>query len=252
MRIFKGALSPITIKQSQDQGPDTLLADGPAKFVLNPTNTTVPVGQMATFTAAAVGYLPITYQWLKNGTPVPNETNASFSFTTVIGDNNSTIQVYATNTIGVTTYVTNSTTATLSVFVPPTVAWLDSADGGIDNQWDTSTLNWTNTAGGGPLAFAQNDSTIFDSRGAGSPGVDIQTAVSPNSILVNATTDYTFTSVNNQGSWNGQGTITKQNSGKLTIDLTNNLSGAVTISAGAVQVGNNDALGSLGSGVGHQ
>ncbi|HLP77044.1 MAG TPA: LamG-like jellyroll fold domain-containing protein, partial [Candidatus Paceibacterota bacterium] len=60
IRIFKGALSPITIKQSQDQGPDTLLADGPAEFVLHPANTSVPVGQTATFTAAAVGYLPIT------------------------------------------------------------------------------------------------------------------------------------------------------------------------------------------------
>ena len=58
--------------------------------MLQPTNTSVPVGQTATFTAAAVGYLPITYQWLKNGTPVPNETNSTYSFSTVLGDNNST------------------------------------------------------------------------------------------------------------------------------------------------------------------
>ncbi len=249
LRIFKGALSPITIKQSQDQGPNTLLADGPAQFVLNPTNTSIPVGQVATFTAAAVGYLPITYQWLKNGTPVANETNSTYSFSTVLGDNNSTIQVYATNTIGVTTYVTNSTIATLNVFVPPTVAWLDFTHGGANNLWDTTSLNWTNTAGGGPLAFVQNDSTVFDSRGALNPSVDIQQAVSPNSILVNATTDYTLASGNSLGSLNGQGSITKQNSGKLIIEVTNNLSGPVTISGGTVQLGNNDAFGSLGTGV---
>ncbi len=249
LRIFKGALSPITIKQSQDQGPDTLLADGPAHFVLQPTNTSVPVGQTATFTAAAVGYLPITYQWLKNGTLVPNETNSTYSFSTVLGDNNSTIQVYATNTIGVTTYVTNSTTATLNVFVPPTVAWLDSADGGADNLWNLTSLNWTNTAGGGPLAFVQNDSTVFDNRGAGSPNVDIAQSVSPSSIQVNSTTDYTLMSSSGAGSLDGQGGITKLNSDTLIIDVTNNLSGPVTISAGKVQVGNGDALGSLGSGV---
>ena len=249
LRIFKGALSPITIKQSQDQGPDTLLADGPAKFVLQPTNTSVPVGQTATFTAAAVGYLPITYQWLKNGTPVPNETNASYSFTTVLGDNNSTVQVYATNTIGVTTYITNSSTATLGVFVPPTVAWLDSANDGANNVWDTSSLNWTNTAGGGPLAFAQNDLTLFDNRGSGSPNVDLAQAVSPASLQVNATTDYTLLSSSGNGSLNGQGGITKLNSDKLIIDVTNNLSGPVTISGGTLQVGNGDSLGSLGSGV---
>ena len=249
LRIFKGALSPITIKQSQDQGPDTLLADGPAQFVLQPTNTIVPVGQTATFTAAAVGYLPITYQWLKNGTPVLNATNSTFSFSTVLGDNNSTIKVYATNTIGVTTYVTNSTTATLNVFVPPTVAWLDSADGGADSLWNTTSLNWTNTAGGGPLAFVQNDSTVFDNRGIGSPNVDIAQSVSPASIQVNATTDYTLMSSSGLGSLDGQGGITKLNSDTLIIDVTNNLSGPVTISAGKVQVGNGDALGSLGSGV---
>jgi autotransporter-associated beta strand protein len=249
IRIFKGALSPLTIKQSQDQGPDTLLADGPAQFVLQPTNTSVPVGQTVTFTTAAVGYLPITYQWLKNGTLVPNETNATYSFATVLGDNTATIKVYATNTIGVTTYVTNSTTATLSVFVPPTVAWLDNADGGANNLWDTTSLNWTNTTGGGPLAFVQNDSTIFDNRGAGSPNVDIQQSVSPNSIQVNATSDYSMGSSSGVGALSGQGSLTKLNSGRLTIDVSNNLSGPVTISGGTVQVGNNDSVGSLGSGV---
>ena len=54
------------------------------------------------------------------------------------------------------------------------------------------------------------------------------------------------------GSLDGQGSITKLNSGKLIIDVTNNLSGPVTISGGTVQVGNNDSLGSLGGGVGYE
>ena len=85
LRIFKGALSSISIKQSQDQGPNTLLADGPGKFVLQPLNTSVPAGQIATFAAAAIGYLPMNYQWFRDGTLVPDATNASYSFSTVIG-----------------------------------------------------------------------------------------------------------------------------------------------------------------------
>lgn len=249
LRIFKGALSSITIKQSQDQGPNTLLADGPAKFVLQPTNTSVPLGQSVTFTASAVGYLPITYQWLTNGVPVLGATNATLSFTPDLGDNNATVQVYATNTIGVTTYVTNSTTATLTVFVPPTLAWLDAAHGGADSQWNTTSLDWTNTAGGGPLAFAQTDTALFDSRGTGSPTVDVSQPISPASIQVNSATDYVLTSSGGTGSLTGQGGITKLNSGKLVIDLTNRLSGPVTISSGTLQVGNADSSGSLGSGV---
>jgi hypothetical protein len=133
VRMFNGALSPITIKQSDDQGPNVLLASGPVQFATQPTNTPVPAGQTATFSAVAVGYLPISYQWFKNGAPIPGATNASCSFAVGLADNNASIVCYATNTIGVTTYHTNSATATLSVFLPPTLAWLGTAGGGADN-----------------------------------------------------------------------------------------------------------------------
>ena len=247
IRIFKGALSSITIKQSNDQGPNTLLADGPAKYTLQPVNTSVPAGQPATFTAATVGYLPITYQWFKNGTLIPGATNASYSFTTSISDNGATFLTHATNVIGVTTYVTNSITATLSVFIPPTLSWLGTSDGGADNTWNTSSLDWTNDlSGGGILAFAQTNGVLFDDRSGGG-SVDIEQAIIPYNIAVNTTAGYMFTSSGGLGSLNGQAAIAKTGSGVLNIDVTNNLSGPVTISGGTLQVGNNDALGSLGN-----
>jgi len=248
LRIFRGALSSITIKQSFDQGPDTLLADGPARFTTQPASIAVPVGQTATFSAAAIGYLPITYQWFKNGTLIPSATNSSYSFSTVSGDNGSTFRAYATNTIGVTTYVTNSTLATLTVFTPPTLAWLDAANGGADSIWNTTSLDWTNIVGGGVIAFTQTNGVRFDNRGSGSPTVDLAEAITPFKITADATTDYVLTSSGLNGSLVGQGGITKLNSGKLTIDVTNNLSGATTISGGILQVGNGTANGSLGSG----
>ena len=248
IRIFKGALSPITIKQSDDQGPNTLLADGPGKFVLQPINTSVPAGQDATFTAAAVGYLPMNYQWFRNGTLIPGATNASYTLNTVLGDNGSTFLVRATNVIGVTTYVTNSVSATLTVYLPPTLAWLDAANGGADSLWNTASLNWTNNATS-IVAFSQTNGVLFDSRGAGSPTVDVTEAITPYNLKADATSDFVLTSSANNGSLLGQSGITKLNTGKLTIDLTNNMSGVILVSGGTLQVGNNSANGSLGSAV---
>jgi autotransporter-associated beta strand protein len=249
LRIFKGALSSISIKQSQDQGPNTLLADGPAKFILQPVSTAVPLGQSASFTAATVGYLPITYQWFKNGTPIAGATNASYAYIPTLADNNATFQVNATNTIGVTTYVTNSSAATLTVFVPPTLVWIDSADGGSgDGLWNTASLNWTNPGVAGPIAFTQTNGVLFDNRGSGSPNVDLAQAITPYNVAVNAASDYLLFSSSGNGLLNGQGGITKLNSDTLIIDVTNNLSGPVTVSGGKLQIGNGDNFGSLGSG----
>jgi autotransporter-associated beta strand protein len=248
LRIYNGALAGLSIKQSEDQGPNTILADGPAKFVINPANTSVAEGQAATFTAAAVGYLPITYQWFKNGSLVLNATNASYSFPTVIGDNGATIQCWATNTIGVTTYVTNSTTASLNVFVPPTLAWLDGAGGAIDTDWNTTSPNWTNVAGGPVTTFSPLASALFDSRGSGSPTVNLAQPLNPSKVTVNAASDYTLTSFAANGSLTGQGIINKQSSGNLTIDVTNTMSGGMTISGGTVQIGNGGSTGTAGSG----
>jgi autotransporter-associated beta strand protein len=248
LRLYNGALAGLSIKQSDDQGPNIVLADGPGKFVTQPAGASVPVGQTATLTAAAVGYLPINYQWFKNGTLISGATNASYSFQTVIGDNNSTFVCYATNIIGVTTYVTNSSTATLTVFLPPTLSWLGAADGGADNSWNTTSLDWTNDAsGGGVIAFAQTNGVLFDDRSGGG-SVDIASSIMPYNIAVNAASDYTLFSSANTGSLIGQGAITKLNSGTLIIDLTNNLTGGTTISGGELQVGNGDSFGTLGSG----
>jgi autotransporter-associated beta strand protein len=251
IRLFRGALSPITIKQSFDQGPNTLLADGPAQFVTQPVSATVPVGWTATFSASAIGYLPITYQWFKNNTLVPGATNATYSFVTAGGDNGATIRVNATNTIGVTTYVVSSTNATLTVSTPPTLSWLGAANGGADNFWNTTSPDWTNvTAGGGVLAYAQINSAVFDNRGAGSSPVDLAQAITPYTVTANNASgnDYVLTSSSLTGSLNGQGSLTKQNTGKLTIDVTNNLTGPTLISGGTLEIGNGGSAGSLGSG----
>jgi autotransporter-associated beta strand protein len=248
LRIYNGALSVLSLQQSDLQGPNVVLAGGPAKFIVEPVAASVPVGLPATFSAAAVGYLPITYQWFKNGALVPGATSASYSFVTTLSDNNDSIVCYATNTIGVTTYVTNTPAVTLTVFQPPTLSWLGPADGGADSTWNTTSLDWTNdVSGGGVIAFAQTNAVLFDDRSGGG-GVDVEQAIIPYKIAVNAASDYSFTSYSQAGSLTGPGSLNKLGSDTLTIDLTNTMTGPTTISGGTLQVGGNDSFGTLGSG----
>ncbi|HYG23225.1 MAG TPA: LamG-like jellyroll fold domain-containing protein [Verrucomicrobiae bacterium] len=243
-RIYNGALSPITVQQNHEQGPNIVLSDGPVDFVVNPVSTNIPVGQTATFTATAVGYLPIRYQWYKGGVLVPGATNASYSLVSQLADNGTSIQVFATNVIGSTVYSDASTVATLNTFVPPTLVWLGASHG----DWDMASLNWTNLAGGALTAYTSFASALFDARGSAAPTVNVTQPVNPDLLTVNSGSDYLITSFALNGSLVGQGRLVKQGAGRLTIDVTNNMSGGILISAGTLQIGNGTGTGTLGGG----
>jgi len=244
-RIYYGALNVLSLQQSDNLGPSQVLADGPVTFRTQPASSTVvAVGNTATFTATAVGYLPIFYQWYTNGVPVPGATNTTFSFTPALGDNNDQVVCYATNTIGVTTYSTNTTPATLLVVNPTSVIWAANQN----DIWDTSTANWSPSGpGSGFVTYGPLDPVTFDDEFSVAGPVDLAQAVNPQSITVNSAGTYKFLSSNQQGSLTGPGTLTLNNSGTLILDVSNQLTGAVTINSGTLQIGNGDTLGSLGN-----
>ena len=63
-----------------------------------PANQTVQTGQAATFTVAATGTAPLSYQWQKNGAAVAGATSASYTTpTTTSGDNGSQFNVVVSN-----------------------------------------------------------------------------------------------------------------------------------------------------------
>ena len=83
LRLYSGALSPLSLAQSDLLGLGQILAAG-RHLKVQPVSAAIPLTETATFSAAAIGYLP-TYQWFKNGTLISGATNASYSYTNAGG-----------------------------------------------------------------------------------------------------------------------------------------------------------------------
>jgi hypothetical protein len=83
----------------------------PVAITTQPVSQTVPIGRTATFTVAANGAGPISYQWSKNGAALEGATTASYTTPLVtLADSGSTFQVTVGNGAGSAT----SSTATLT------------------------------------------------------------------------------------------------------------------------------------------
>jgi hypothetical protein len=111
-RIHDGVLTPAQILNNYNE--ERLQFAGPVRLTLSPTNTTAVEGGPATFTVQASGDPPISYQWLRGGTPIPAATSNSYTLEEVtLGDQGATFAALATNVLNGTGALT--TNATLSV-----------------------------------------------------------------------------------------------------------------------------------------
>lgn len=112
-------------------------------------------------------------------------------------------------------------------------------------EWDLSlTENFLNN--GVSDIFVDNDEVTFNDA-ATSKTVNINTNVTPTSVLVDATSNYTF---QGSGKITGNATFTKKGSGKLTIKNDNDFTGKVLISEGTIEISKMPttvALGALGA-----
>jgi fibronectin-binding autotransporter adhesin len=163
-------------------------------------------------------------------------------------------------------YVSNDNTSTVWLVITngPATVKLDQWGGGVNNNWDTTTLNWTNN--GTAVNYNEQDQVLFDDS-AQTGAVNLTAPHTPQSWTVtNNLLNYTFTGSGVQGNVglvkSGSASVTLSENGdafsqgisvlggKLILDqpgATN--SGGLSIAAGAtVQVGNADANGVLPSG----
>jgi len=127
--------------------------------------------------------------------------------------------------------------------VPANLVWLGN---GSDNAWDNAGVyqNWTNSGSLSRDYFYNGDNTTFNDLGSDSPVINLTTVNSPGSLVVNATQTYDFSG---SGGIAGVTSLNKSGSGTLILETANSYAGPTIINSGAVQVGNGNASGSLGS-----
>ena len=135
-------------------------------ITLQPANQSVTAGQTATFTVAATGTAPLSYQWRKNGTAVAGATSSTYAMpSTTSSDNGSQFSVVVSNTAGSVT----SAAATLTVSaapVAPSITKQPASQSVTAGQTATFTVTLSTASG---LAVSVNYAT---SNGTATSGVD--------------------------------------------------------------------------------
>ncbi|HEY6270235.1 MAG TPA: hypothetical protein VIX11_18180 [Candidatus Acidoferrum sp.] len=125
-------------------------------IITQPANLTVNAGQAATFSVAASGTAPLTYQWQKNGSAITGATAASYTTpVTTTADSGELFRVVVSNSAGNVT----SNSATLTVNPETSNSTVDVITYHYDNGRDGQNLNET------ALTPANVNSTLFGKKG---------------------------------------------------------------------------------------
>ncbi len=161
-----GVAFTVTVSNSAGtttSSPATLTVNAAAaapSIATQPINVTVTAGQPATFTVAATGTAPLSYQWKKSGSAIAGATADSYTITaTSATDNGATFSATVTNAIGTVT----SNNAVLTVTEPTlTISTSSLPNGVVGSAYSvllhasggSSPYTWTVQSGQLPLGLA--------------------------------------------------------------------------------------------------
>ncbi len=133
-----------------------------------------------------------------------------------------------------TPYSLNDTGSAIELVIPvtrapDTLVWAGGANG---NTWDLfNTPNFL--LGGSPETFIAGDDLTFDDGGSPHTTVTLDGSLTPGSVTVDSSLDYTFTGT---GTLDGGGGLTKAGTGTLDIGENHGFTGPVTVTGGTLAV----------------
>ncbi|MDB6110643.1 MAG: Immunoglobulin I-set domain protein [Pedosphaera sp.] len=116
----------------------------PAAITTQPLNRSVDQGASVSFRVSAIGDVPLSYQWRKNGVNLIGPTGSSYSLANVQAGNAAGYSVVVTNASGSAT----SSVATLTVNLPQVlqVAYADNLDTNSSANWNLFTGSANNVS----------------------------------------------------------------------------------------------------------
>jgi polygalacturonase/pectin methylesterase-like acyl-CoA thioesterase len=149
----------------ESEAAPLVVRGGAPVVALPPADTSGLRGATATLNAWAVGEGPFTYQWSKDGVPVPGATRQSLRLTGLQATDAGTYTVAVTNSGGTTTSASGTLTVVAPASALPTVPTIPAGvfdvtaygaigDGATDNTAAIqSAIEAARTAGGGTIEF---------------------------------------------------------------------------------------------------
>jgi alpha-tubulin suppressor-like RCC1 family protein len=141
---------------------------GPPVIQVPPTNFTATVGNTATFSAAALGLAPLTYQWQFNGSNLPGANSSQLYLPNIQLSQAGNYSVVVSNSLGAATssVATLTLNLTLTCTSPPSglVSWWTGDNTTLDSAGiNTGTLIGNATYGPGRV----NEAFVFDGNASG-------------------------------------------------------------------------------------
>lgn len=129
-RLYRSALSAGAVRKSYELGPELCLSDGPVAMARQPRDASVLEGQIVTLAALLNGHEPYELQWFKNGVAIPGERAPVLTFSARLSDHGGAFQLWATNHVGMETFIASSDAAQLLVqsdTIPPFIQSVTTA-----------------------------------------------------------------------------------------------------------------------------
>ncbi len=115
--------------------------------------------------------------------------------------------------------------------------------GAVNGNWDTTTQNWKLVNAGTVTAYIQNDTVLFDDTATGTTNVTLNIAAAPSSVIFNNNT-LTYT-IAGTGKITGFTGLTLNGAGTVVLTTVNDYTGATTVNAGTLQIGDGTNTGVL-------